>query len=249
MWSILKALNWSGGLTGLIFFMSMLIAPWIKYDREWKDVQEVWDRWQTFNAAMLAFLASVIALNISVYIEKKQRQRRFIAAKSFLPPALSELTSYCKASAKVFKEIWERLESLNPQTRTALSCGLPEEAQTYKEIFSKSIAEAEPDVASYLAEIIIKLQIHTARLEEIYKSFSPDGELLIFKDNVISYMYSLSELNAMINRLYPFARAQESFSGEKLDWEDFRISYVNLDIWLVDVEGLEGFTKRAITRS
>lgn len=249
MGSILNALNWGGGLTGLLFFISMLIAPWFEYGFEWKVVQEVWDRWQTFNAAMLAFLASVIALNISVYIEKKQRQRRFIAAKSFLPPALSELTSYCKASSMVFKEIWGRLESVNPQTRESLLCGLPEEAETYKEIFSKSIAEAEPDVASYLAEIIIKLQIHTARLKETYKAFSHDGELLIFKENVISYMYSLSELNAMINRLYPFARAQESFSGEKLDWEDFRNSYANLDIWLDDIEGLEGFTKRTITRS
>ena len=244
----LSVINWLGIPLIGTYILGMLIWPLFSHCWSWEYTQDVWDRWQTLNAGMLAFIASVIALNISSYNEDKLRKRQFIAARAFLPDALSELNLYLKSSAEILKETTDRLEDPRERLYVPLHTPFAEQPKYYREIFSKCISEAEPEIGDYLAEILRTLQIHHARLRELYNSFSPNRQLIIAKENVKSYVYSLAELMAMINSLYGFARGEEPFSGANLSWSDFKQAYANLDIYPEDYPDLEGFTQRAIHR-
>jgi len=242
---MVSIMNWIGIPLFVIYFLSMLVAPCLTGD--WVYVQEVWDRWQTLNVGVLAFISSVIAFNISKYNANKQRERQFVAARAFLPHALSELTSYCKLSSILLREAWEQMA--DPEARrNSLVAELPELQESYKEVFSRCISEASPDVADYLADILVKLQVHQSRLKELKSSFGQNGRMIWVRQNVMSYLFSLGELQALINRLFGFARGMETFDGSKLVWEDYRNAYANLDIVVEDVDDLEGFTQRAVSR-
>ena len=90
----IRIINWIGALILGIYLYSMVIFPLFEGNFSWKYLQSVWHSWQGLNVGILAFVSSVIALNISRYNANKQRERNFIAARAFLPEAFSELTKY-----------------------------------------------------------------------------------------------------------------------------------------------------------
>ncbi len=222
--------------------------PAISSDWNWECVQRVWDRWQTLNASVLAFLASVIALNISKYHEKKQREWSFIAAKAFLPSALSELSEYFKLSANLYIEAYRELINNSSRNYAPLTSPIPKLPTNYVETFRQCINYAEPDVGLYMANILGDLQIHHARMTELNNNLANPGQMLLFKSNVMSYIYCLGKLYALVGKLFPFARGQEIFDTSPLVWDDLRNSYGLLDIEIEDIEGLVDFTKRTIER-
>lgn len=246
--TLISAVNWMSALALPVYMVCMVVVPWIQEGCDWAYVQSVWDRWQTLNAGVLAFIASVIALNISRYHANKQRERQFVAAKAFLPHALSELISYFKQSAKLLREVWVHIENEEIRSPITLETIAPELPRDYQEIFSRCIEQADPDVADYLAKILMRLQIHNARMKDLFASLTQESHMLVLRANVISYMYSLAQLQGAVNKLFPFARGMGEFDKAKLVWEDYYNAFANLDIWVEDFDDLEGFTKRAIER-
>ena len=67
--------------------------------------------------------------------------------------------------------------------------------------------------------------------------------------NVMSYVYCLGELQALVNVTFDHARTGVSFRHEELTWDDFTNAYHVLGVDYERVQGLKGFTKRAIQRS
>lgn len=231
-----------------LFSFCMFIFPWIEGCGDWTHVQKVWDRWQSLNVAMLAFVSSITAFNISRFNAEKQREREFLASKAFLPAALSELVSYFKASASVFKAAWEF------EPGGAQNLEIPVLPHEYKEVFGNCIRHAEPSVGDYLSRILVWLQVHDARLRDFVHPQGDEINISPDRYNLITYFYRLGELQALVSNLFGFARNTEDFDSAALDWEDFRNAYGNLDIWvdvihIDDRMNLEAFTKRAIARN
>ena len=247
--TLVRILNWVGIPLIGVYLICMIFAPWITAGGDWGYVQSVWDRWQSLNVGMIAFISSVVAFSISRFNENKQRERNFIAARAFLPEALSELTTYFKSSGSLLKEAWQRAKDKSGIDKTPLLEPMPDQPAGYKETFSRCIEFAEPDVGKRLAYMLMRLQIHHSRLKELESSFREDGRIFISPQNIISYLYCLSELQALANRLFEFARGFEEFDGRGLVWEDFRTAYGNLGIWVEDFDDLAGFTQRAIKRN
>jgi len=246
--TLIQIINWVGMPLIGVYLICMIIAPWIAAGGDWGYVQSVWDRWQSLNVGILAFIASIVAFNISRFNENKQRERNFIAARAFLPEALSELTGYFKSSASLLTEAWQRAKDKADGGKTPLHAPTPALPAGYKETFSRCIELAEPDVGEHLAYMLLRLQVHHSRLQELANSFREDGRMIIVPQNIISYLYRLSELQALTNRIFPFARGLEEFDSSDLVWEDFRNAYGNLDIWVDEFDDLAGFTHRAIAR-
>lgn len=247
--TLISIINWVGMTLIGVYLICMIIAPWIAAGGDWGYVQRVWDRWQSLNVGVLAFISSIIAFNISRYNEHRQRERNFIAARAFLPEALSELTTYFKSSGSLLKEAWQIANDKEDRSKTPLDAPTLALPAGYKETFSRCIELAEPDVGEYLAYMLMRLQVHHSRLQELANSFGEDSRTIIVPQNIISYLYRLSELQALTNRVFPFARGLDEFDSKGLVWEDFRNAYANLDIWVEDFEDLTGFTQRAIARN
>ncbi len=244
--TLVSLLNNIGLPAAVIYFFSMIIFPCFSGD--WGYVQDVWDRWQSLNVGMLAFTASITAFNISRFNANKQRERDFLAAKAFLPAALSQLCVYFTTSAKILTQAWE----INRGNRIEVEAPiLPED---YKVVFGQCIRYAESDVGDYLSTMLVRLQIHDSRLNDFVIRLDDDSYINPDKYNIISYLYRLAELQAFVNKLFGFARSVEPFDNAPLEWEDFRNALSNMDVWIEDIfidenMNLEAFTKRAIDRN
>lgn len=243
----MRIINRVGVPVALIYFFSMLIYPWFDGGGDWTHVQKVWSRWQGLNVGVLAFASSIIAFNITRYNANKQRERNFLAAKAFLPAALSELCSYFKLSASILVDAWEKEPS------EKLFAKYPELPKGYEEIFSKCIMYAEPDVGDYLAKILVWLQVHDARIKDFIDNYNDSSDISPNKYNTITYLYRLGQLQGLVNKLFPFSRSMKKFDNSPLEWDDYENAYGVLNIWIEEIAidekmNLEDFTKRAISR-
>lgn len=208
--------NWFGVPIFLIYIFSMFVYPWFCDGAKWACVQNTWDRWQGLNVGVLAFASSIIAFSISRYNAQKQKERDFLAAKAFLPNSLSELCDYFSACASLLEEAWR----LGGEDRSKLV--VPELPESYKEVFGNCIRYSESDVGDYLTNILVNLQINHSRLKAFSDRLSASDKI-----NIITYVYRLGELQALVNRLFPYARNMQKFDAGHLEWEDFRNAYSN----------------------
>lgn len=239
--------NYVGVPLLVVYAFSMFAFPWIDGHGSWTHVQAVWDRWQTLNAGALAFLASLVAFNISRYNENLQRERDFVSAKAFLPSALSSLMEYCSRCSMIYGTLW----SANGHAPTPIE--RPHLPSDYREVFSNCIRHADPEVGSYLSNILVRLQVHDARLRDVIAQSQASTTQAVDRHTLLAYLYRLGELYALIGKLFGFARGEEAFAAKPLAWEDFRNAYgvldlVTEDIYIDDKMNLQAFTKRAIAR-
>ncbi len=225
----------------------MFVIPPIAGD--WAYVQRVWHNWQSLNVGVLALASSMIAFSISRYNADNKKAREFVAARAFLPEALSELNSYTQSCSPLLIEAWHRANNDKDRCKTSLTNALPNLPLSYKQIFSRCLASSDPDIGEHLAYILTRLQVNHSRLESLVNEFSEESEMSQSTENIMSYIYSLRELMALINRTYEFARGQEDFIAKRLDAGDFSAAYFGLDIPLKKIEDLDGFTERAVARA
>ena len=239
--------NVLGGIPCVIYLFAMLLYPWVAGEWSWSYVQSVWDRWQALNVGLLAFLSSLIAFNIARYNANQQRERNFIAARAFLPSALSELVPYFKASAQVFKKSWDT------DSHGLGGMATPELPETYKSVFADCIRYASPEIGDHLSRILVRLQVHDARLRGL---LHPDEEItvrVVDKYSLLTYFYRLGELQALVGLLFDFARGESDFKNSELEWEDFKNAYSNLNLWhdefaIDEYTNLKTFTARQISK-
>ncbi len=224
----IKLLHWTGTPLTVCYIFSMFIYPWIEGKGEWTYVQAVWDRWQSLNVGMLAFLASVIAFNISRYNFNKQRERDFIAARSFLPEALSDLCDYTEACIPPLKEAWNKDKHIG--SRTPLLNEVPELPKTYKDIFKHCIALAPKEAGDHLAKILEKLQIQNSRLITFSSNFESTSTTLIDNRTVLGNINDLAELRWLIDQTFNYARGRDKFFEVETNPTNWDIEYSKLNL-------------------
>lgn len=244
--TLVSIMNWIGIPLIISYLFCMIIFPFFAGWGNWDYVQKVWDRWQTINTGFLALISSIIAFNISKFSENQQRQRQFLAARSFLPHALSELTTYCRDSSGILREALNRTTEEDSERETPLSSKAPDLPIDYKDIFRQCITFAESNVADNLANILVLLQVNNSRLKNLENSFSPNSHTVLAQINIMTYIFKLGEIQAIINKIFDFSRGENDFDDSSLIWDDYRNAYSNLDFRIGTINGLEEFTKRAI---
>lgn len=243
---LIDFLNAAGIPLACAMLIGMVIYPLFSGDFSWAHLHAVWLDWQTLNVGMLAFASSLIAFNISRYHANQQRNREFVAARSFLPEALSELVAYFKSSAELYVSVYKLTEQNHDTSRPAQVFKPPASPEHYREIFSRCISLANSDVANYLSNILVQIQIHSARLSSLLEEIKPNRKSIVTNKNIVAYLYKLGELQALTAKVFDFARGLESFKKSNLTWKDFENAYRNLGIQIDEIEGLETITKRRI---
>lgn len=221
-----------------LYITSMVIYPFYS-GGSLIHVLKVWHNWQGFNVGVIAFLASVFALSHSLRHfehelkrEKRQREREFIAARAFLPGALSDASGYLISSASILKFAWD----VKPLEATIYPAGtrldpppMPELSDSVRNIFRDCIRHGSPDIAQRLADILMHMQVSNSRVarirEELAQTLKQSGGRFDVKDNI----YYAGNIQALINQTFPFARGD----GE-LD-----VSEVNRDSMIEGIQSLE----------
>ncbi|MFD2168384.1 hypothetical protein ACFSJY_19175 [Thalassotalea euphylliae] len=224
--NLLKCIEYGllvSALSAYSFFM--FIDPLM--DLDFQEVLDVWYRWQSLNVGVLAFVSSVIFYKSTKYATNKQTERNFIAAKSVLPNALSELTQY---NTEAF-EIWAHKERslvasghgitrVDPESLIAPP--LPEEIHL---VFKNCISHAPKAVGAELAVILQQLQIINARTKSLIDESESNASSIEW---VHSNIWRLSRLQAAVNQLFSFARSQSDFDDSPINHQDIVTGLMNI---------------------
>lgn len=226
-------MNFVGIPLVMIYVGFMFVKPW--FYGSWSYVHGVWHSWQSLNVGVLAFVSSLIAFNISRYNAEQQRKRDYLASKAFLPRSLSELCSFMKDSSKVYVNALPKSKTKKTEA--------PEEPLAELDVFKECIRHARPEVGSYLALILMKLQIHNARMHSVANQ--PRINILYGQD----CLYSACEIQVLINYLFDYARGEQEYAEPTFGWEDFSTAYRNMGVRFEDIDRLEHITKERIAKS
>lgn len=228
-----KLMNYAGIPLVIIYIGFMFVKPW--FYGNWSYVHGVWHTWQSLNVGVLAFVSSLIAFNISRYNAEQQRKRDYLASKAFLPRSLSELCSFMSMSSKVYVNALPKSKTKKTST--------PTEPLAELEVFKECIRYARPDVGSYLAVILMKLQIHNARM------LSAANQSRINLTYGQDCLYGACEIQVLINYLFDYARGGREYVEPTFKWEDFSTAYRNMGVRFEDIGRLEEITKQRIEKS
>ncbi|MFM2598566.1 hypothetical protein [Vibrio fortis] len=190
------------------YFMMMIIKPWYDGGGEWLYVHDVWSNWQTLNAAMIAFSASLLAVYAARYSEEKKRQRQLIAARAMLPQALSDFTQHTTNLASFYLETYD-FWSTGQNNPTDRPTPPKQSIDGAVAIFSNCMQQANIEVVEMMAKVLSMNQYISARAESEYN----DSFLVrkaMWKLNMESQLCELGEMQALINRLFSYGRELQS---------------------------------------
>lgn len=232
----IKILNAVGWTLVVAYLLSMFAVPFFQSGSDWRALQDVWHSWQGLNVGMLAFTASIIAFNIAGYKAAEERRRNFAAAQAFLPQEFSELTGYCQESMAILAEVWINVCAAE-EDKEPVRKPMPKLPESYKEVFRDCIKFAKPNVGNFLAEILMKLQIHHSRLQSLLKNLQPDSDAVGLDRNVVSSLFGVSEIQALINTNFNYARGRNDFDESSPKLENY---YTALNIGGIEVDDYEG---------
>jgi hypothetical protein len=213
----------------------------------WRYFEDVLRSWQTINAGMLAFMASVIALNMSNIKAEKERKRRFISARAFLPQCLSDLHRYLEEFKPLIDEILSRIGNDGRVDRSKLINSIPDLQISFKKVFEDCIFNSDDNVGEYLANIINLLQVHQSRVEYSYNLFGINNHSVVIRTNVLTHIFNLAEIKILIDNLFGFARGEEEFSKININISEINESCRQLDYFFELYRGLEEFNASAVS--
>lgn len=206
----------------VLYFVAMVVWPFASSGWDWGYVQEVWGRWQTFNAAMIALGASFIALWAArrqaaqqKELVEGQRRREFVAAKAFLTASLSELHGYFDDVNVTYSNLYLSLpwEGYFDESDTdTLALELPKLPSSYQSVFRDCIVHAPPDVAEFMASILSMLQIIHSRIGGLN-----ERSVGYRRSDVVSEILNVAMVHAKCERLYPYARENEPLVFDPVD--------------------------------
>lgn len=204
----------------LLYITSMVAYPFYISGLDWNYVQAVWNTWQTLNAAMIALLASIIALAAAMYSEHQKRERELLAAKALLPEALTQLIYFCKHSAGLLKEAYiNRNEPNSDRYLLYINGDFYQIPEWVGSAFQGCIVAANKPDAIYMADILAELQVIRARLVDIHYDSNREQELLVMPDDIIAHIRKLGYFAARVTALFPYARDGKPILREKVNNE------------------------------
>lgn len=218
----------------MYYLTFMVLAPISQVECDWVCIQEIWDRWQTLNAAMIALLASAGAIYITQYNERRNTERRFLASRVLLPQALSELTTYLEKSAtfyiasKACVEANAKAEE-EGEDKKPLAAILPLHTDDYKAIFSRCIESAEVQPAIMLGDVLSDLQVLEARMRRMHEDLSASerGPMFYSVRNVLADIFLISHVKVLVDRLFDFARGRGTLNCQAFQLDEYK-SALNL---------------------
>ncbi|PMM15851.1 hypothetical protein [Vibrio breoganii] len=189
--------------------------------------------WQTFNASVLAFIASILVIFSTTISERKARAKRRDAKLAFLPQALSELSTY-------IEEIVNVLEAIKSKSQVEDLPLTPDNALNRIEKFIEASDYPDETIVKHLVIATSTIQIYKSRLRSLVHDKSINRHERAF--------YQINQcvrFNCLISGMYGYARSEEktyevtSLNKDKL-WAN------NLPCYMTEQEMID-VSKKAIT--
>ena len=229
-------------------------------------------------SSFIAFIMMLFKLNVERENLEKERERNFTASRAFLPNVFYDLTVYCEKCAKLQmvafrktqeverlekemeelkkldnnKEKFNKIQVVQKMLKKAravkLDYGFVNLPDSYTEVFRRCIKYANQEVSLYLSELITKLQIHNARINDLVSNFHQDSGVIYLTTNFLDNIFYLGNIKVLINRQYKFARGMSDFNNSPIIWDEYINAYFLIDIPIEDIVDKEGCSLEKYTK-
>ena len=166
----------------LVWAFSAGLWPFIEHQGNWAIVQEVWYRWQGWNAGALATFAAVAAIYVARFRDEKDRSRSAIAAKVMLPDHLSNLLGYIVACQRFLQLAHRRVRG-----EMVDLTDVPEKPQSYEAALSEAARWGEPEFTALLGHLLAHLQVYRSRMRDLPIEIA-DPNAVVIPNNVTYYL-------------------------------------------------------------
>jgi hypothetical protein len=177
--------------------------------------------WQTLIAGLIAIGAAFIGgqfihkqIRASERLEENRRRRKFAAARSVLPLALSALSDYARRCAVALKAIYAQrddesiLKQINLPEFPSLPGAIIEDLRVMIEFGDDALYDV-------LATLLEELQVQTARLNDLWGELRTPGERSTTVSNIVDYILDTAFIYARAAALFDFARRKsEAIPGD-----------------------------------
>lgn len=220
----------------IYIFCMVLVPTFSNWNQKstWQEVQQVWDRWQTFNSSMIALLASAIAIYSTIYKDRAEKKRNFIAERAYLPHALSDFSTYIQDCAKICVSILEEVQKnqdIDFLSEVKINSSPPVLSGESLQAAKSCIKYAENNESQRLTKILQELQIVSSRINGYLSPL--DGETVSHK-SVLRRLYYFAEVLDLIHNTFDFARGGNLTEYTKPDEDENKstcMHYFNMNFW------------------
>lgn len=211
----------------------MLIAP---IAHGWPNAISTWKEWQTFNAAIIAFLSTLLIVHSTKVAEQRSALRKRNASKAFMPIALSELSGYLVELIQLLDDLHQEKKDFEIE----LKLQLPESAFKQIEKFIEQSSAEDEVIVNHLTIAISSVQIYDARIVSILT----DSFISNKKEQAFYQINQCVLLHALLSGMYDFARGvDDKYDVIHLDSDRFRIK--DCPLYMTDPE-IEDYQSREI---
>ena len=211
----------------LTYIFMMLVLPWME-----GSLLNTLDKWQTFNSAIIAFIASAIVLQSTKHKEREIKKARYIACRVAMMHQLSELGDYLKLIANVHYDLMVEIKKNKSNSRKIEIP--PIEIPSIKQIVTELkdyILVAPLGNIVVVSKMLSQLQYMTARTKS---EITPEEGLIrgeSYLHHVEGNISEIAEIKALVDRLYPYSRDLDNKLNTNENFTQSEISNALLNLY------------------
>lgn len=207
-----------------VYVCFMIITP---ISNGWQSAISTWKEWQTFNAAIIAFLSTLLIVHSTKIAEQKNMLRKRNATKAFMPIALAEMSDYLVELIKLLDELHQEKKEFKLEFKPQL----PEAAFKRVEKFIEQSSNQDEKLIEHLTISINSAQVYNSRITSILT----DNVISNRKERAFYQINQCTLLHALISGMFDFIRGiDEEYQVTHLDGERFRIK--DCPLYMTDPE-------------
>lgn len=234
----------------LIHVFSMIILPLFSSGFDWTYVQNVWDRWQSLNSAIIALASGLIAFQIADNREKSQREKKFIAARASLPHVYSEIIKYCQSSGRWITEAFAGSDQQDRFQIVQISkpnTDIPKLPHNLEEVFNNCIRYADDEFSNFLINLLLKIRASDNMIRSLSDDMNHINNFGMYNFYTISFR--LSQVRALLEKTLVFTQGLGNFDKSALVWENIDAALQDIDIYPDDWVDLENFANDRLSEN
>lgn len=207
-----------------IYVYFMIIAP---ISNGLQSAISTWKEWQTFNAAIIAFLSTLLIVHSTKIAEQKNMLRKRNSTKAFMPIALAEISDYLVELIKLLDELHQEKKEFKLEFKPQL----PEAAFKRIEKFIEQSSNQDEKLIEHLTIVINSAQVYDSRITSILT----DNVISNKKDRAFDQITQCTLLHALVSGMFNFARGiDESYQVAHLNSDRFSIK--DCPLYMTDPE-------------
>ena len=221
----------------IVHLGAMVFEPLVQYSFSWSKILATWDKWQTYNSAMIALSSALVATYFAAKQSEEIRLRKLKAANTVLPEILSHLCNYLEDTISIYKKVRPHFENIGtvPNHKNIADKTKDLTIPTYDHsliiLIKECVEHSSEKESAGLRKLLRELQKHSARLKKkINEIQDPESTHITTKHTIDDGIVHTIQVYSLISNIFPWAREDKPTCTSEISPEALESSVGILEI-------------------